>query len=181
MARAATTKKDETKPASAPVPVQREQRYPLSDLRSEMERVFDRVFERFPSFSLGRDLTDWEPFGRLDRTFGTSAPRVDISETDKAYQVVAELPGLDQNDIEVELKDDVLTVSGDKKEEKEREEKNYHVSERRFGSFRRSFRIPGEVDQNKISAEFKNGVLTVALPKTAKAQKPSKKIGIKAK
>ena len=86
-----------------------------------------------------------------------------------------------EKDINVELKDDVLTLSGEKTEESEKEEKDYHVSERRFGSFRRSFQLPSAADQNKVSADFKNGVLTIALPKTAKAQKPSKKIDIKSK
>jgi HSP20 family protein len=175
------TKTDEKASTSVPVPVHRDERHPLTDLRAEMDRLFDGFFHRFPSFPMGRDLMDWEPFGRLERGLGIAAPRIDFSESDKGYEVVAELPGLDQKDIAVELKDDVLTLSGEKKEEVEKKEKNYHLSERRFGSFRRSFRLSSEVDQNKISAAFENGVLTVGLPKTSKAQKPSKKISIKSK
>jgi HSP20 family protein len=181
MARQTATKKDEKASASVPVPAQREERHPLSDLRAEMDRLFDNFFHRAPSSPMGRDLLDWEPFGRFERESGVAAPHVDFSETDKGYQVVAELPGLDQKDIALELKDDILTLSGEKKEEQEKEEKDYHLSERRFGSFRRSFRLRSEIDQSKISADFKNGVLTIALPKTAKAQKPSKKIDIKSK
>ena len=146
-----------------------------------MDRLFDNFSMRFPSFSRGRDLFDWEPFRRSGREFSIAAPHVDVSESDKSYEVVAELPGMEQKDIEVELKDDVLTLSGQKKEEREEKEKDRILSERRFGSFRRSFQLRSDVDQNKSSATFKNGVLTITLPKTAEAQKKSRKIEIKGK
>jgi HSP20 family protein len=88
---------------------------------------------------------------------------------------------LGEKNINIELKDDVLTLSGEKKEESEKEEKDYHVSERRFGSFRRSFRLPSGADQEKISADFKNGVLKIAMPKSATAQKKGRKIDVKTK
>jgi len=174
-------KKKEKAATSAPVPVKREERHPLTDLRAEMDRLFDSFLHRFPSLPMGRDLLHWGAFRDFDRVVGMAAPDVDVSETDKGYEVVADLPGMEQDDINVELKDDVLTLSGEKTEEREETKKNYHLSERRFGSFRRTFRLPSEIDQSKISAEFKDGVLTVALPKTAKAQKPSRKIGVKSK
>jgi HSP20 family protein len=176
-----SAKKDEKASTSAPVPARQDEWHPLSDLRGEMDRLFDSFFHRTRSFPAGRDLMNWEPFGRWERGFSFDAPHVDVTETDKGYEIVAELPGLDQKDVELELKDDLLTLSGEKKEEQEKEEKDYHLTERRFGSFRRSFRLPSEVDQNKVSADFKNGVLTIALPKMSEAQKPSKKIGIKSK
>jgi HSP20 family protein len=180
MARRPAKKSEETA-AQTPVPVHREARHPLFDLRADMDRLFDSFVHRFPSFPMGRDLLDWEPFRGLERGLGMATPHVDLTETDKGYEVVAELPGLDQKDIDVELKDDVLTLSGEKKEEREETRKEYRVSERQFGSFRRSFRLPSEIDQNKISADFKNGVLTITLPKTAAAQKLTRKIDIKSK
>ena len=102
-----------------------------------------------------------------------------MAETDKAYEVTAELPGMDESNIEVKLADDVLTIKGEKKEEKEEKKKDYYVSERRFGSFQRSFTVPAGVDASKIEANFKNGVLIVTLPKNAQAQKSEKKIEIK--
>lgn len=180
MARTAANK-DEKASTSAPVPARRDEWHPLTDLRAEMDHLIDNFFHRRPLSPTVRDSTNWDPFGRFERGYDFAAPQVDVTESDKGYEIVAELPGLDQKDVELELKEDVLTLSGEKKEEQEKEEKDYHLTERRFGSFRRSFRLPSEVDQNKVSADFKNGVLTIAMPKTAKAQKPSKKIGIKSK
>jgi HSP20 family protein len=107
-------------------------------------------------------------------------PAVDVSETDKGYEIKAELPGMEEKNIEVKLADGVLTIKGEKQEEKETKEKDYYVQERSFGSFQRTFQVPDNVDTNKIEANFKNGVLTVNLPKTAEAQKPAKKIEVKA-
>jgi HSP20 family protein len=173
-------KKQEAK-AAPPAPARREISYPLSDLRAEVDRLFDRFSSGFPSLSMGRDLFDWDPFHTSGGTFSVTAPHVDVSETDKGYEISAELPGLDEKDINVEVKDDVLTISGEKKEESEKEEKDYHVSERRFGSFRRSFRLPSGVNQDKLSADFKKGVLKIAMPKSADSQKKSRKIDVKAK
>jgi HSP20 family protein len=153
----------------------------MADLQSEMDRLFDRFSRGFPSLSMGRDLFDWGPFRVLGGALDITAPHVDVSETDKSYEISAELPGMNEKDVNVELKDDVLTLSGEKKEESEKEEKDYHVSERRFGSFRRSFRLPSGVDQSKVSADFKNGVLKIAMPKSTTAQKKSRKIDVKTK
>lgn len=180
MAKTLQKKKEETTPAT-PAPVAPGVRHPLADLRAEMDNIFDRFSMRFPSISMNRDLFDWEPFRRSAGEFGIAAPHIDLSETDKSYELVAELPGMEQKDIEVELKDDILTLSGHKKEEREEKEKDYLLSERRFGSFKRSLQLRSEVDQNKSSAVFKNGVLTITLPKTKEAQKKSKKIAVKSK
>jgi HSP20 family protein len=109
----------------------------------------------------------------------SGAPVVDVAEREKDYEITAELPGMDEKDIEVSLSDDVLTIKGEKKEEKEERQKDYHVSERRYGSFQRSLRVPDGVDANKIEAKFKNGVLTLILPKSPEAQKKKKKIEVK--
>lgn len=173
-------KKPEVK-ATAPAPARREISHPFADLRVEMDRLLERFSTGFPSLSVGRDLIDWEPFRASFGSLGLAAPQVDVSETDKSYEISAELPGMAEKDINVELKDDVLTLSGEKKEESEKEEKDYHVSERRYGSFRRSFQLPSFVDQNKVSADFKNGVLKIAIPKSAAAEKKSRKIDVKTK
>jgi HSP20 family protein len=166
--------KTETRtPAGAPAPWT-----PFETLRREIDRIFD-------SFHLGvRDF----PFGRrafeLDLPWSREAgfavaPAVDVAEKDKEYEITAELPGMDEKDIEVKLANNTLTVKGEKKEEKEEREKDYYVSERRYGSFVRSFQLPVGVDAGKIEATFAKGVLTVKLPKTAEAQKSEKTISIK--
>jgi HSP20 family protein len=106
---------------------------------------------------------------------------VDVVETEKEYQITAELPGLSEKDVEVVVADEILTIKGEKKEEKEEKAKNYYLSERRYGAFKRSFQLPSGVDADKIEAGFQNGVLTLTLPKTPEAQKSEKKIAIKTK
>jgi len=86
---------------------------------------------------------------------------------------------LDESNVEVKFADGLLTIKGEKREEKEEKKKDYYLSERRFGSFQRSFHVPDGVDADKIEARFRNGVLTVTLPKSAEAQKKEKKIAIK--
>ena len=104
---------------------------------------------------------------------------VDIVDTEKAYEITAELPGMDESNIDVKFSDDTLTIKGEKRDEREEKKKDYYLSERRYGSFQRSFGVLDGVDTDKIEANFKNGVLTVTLPKTAQAQKSEKKIAIK--
>ena len=108
------------------------------------------------------------------------APAVDVAEKDKEYEITAELPGMDEKNIEIKLSNGTLTIKGEKKEEKEEREKDYYVSERRYGSFMRSFQVPEGVDTGKIEATFSKGVLNVKLPKTAEAQKSEKTISVKA-
>lgn len=126
----------------------------------------------------GRTLFDVEPFWRGELGF-SKAPAVDIAEKEKEYEVTAELPGLDESNVEVKFADGLLTIKGEKREDKAERKKDYYLSERRFGSFQRSFQVPDGVDADKIEARFKNGVLTVSLPKSAEAQKKEKKIAIK--
>src|SRR5262249_9969449 len=109
-----------------------------------------------------------------------ATPAVDVIEGDKAYELTAELPGLDEKDIEVNVANGDLTIKGEKKEVREEKQKDYFISDRRYGSFERHFRLPGSVDADKIEATFKSGVLKVTLPKTEDAQKPAKKIEVKA-
>ncbi|MGA3303995.1 MAG: Hsp20/alpha crystallin family protein [Methylovirgula sp.] len=148
---------------------------PFESLRREVDQIFDR-FTGFPSFgrSFGIDL----PF--LTGGNGLVAPAVDIVEKEKEYEVTAELPGLDEKNIDVKVTDNTLTIKGEKSEEKESREKDRYLSERRYGSFVRTFSLPAGVDASKIEANFTKGVLTVKLPKTAEALKNEKKIEVKA-
>jgi HSP20 family protein len=150
---------------------------PLATMRHEFERMLDE----FPwgwRRPLARGLFDVEPFFRGFAGVG-AIPVVDIAEKDKEYEITAELPGMDESNIDVKFADGLLTIKGEKREEKEEKKKDYYLSERRYGSFQRSFPVPESVDTDKIEAKFANGVLTVRLPKSAEAQKNEKKIAIK--
>lgn len=144
---------------------------PFEGLRREIDRLFD----------------DFHPFGwrfpeipALRRAAWQIAPAIDLVEKDKEYEITAELPGIDEKDIELKLSNRMLTIRGEKSEETEEHEKDYHLSERRFGSFERSLQLPEGVDAEKIEARFAKGVLTVKLPKSDEAQRTEKKIAIKA-
>ncbi len=106
-------------------------------------------------------------------------PAVDIIERANAYEVHADLPGLDEKNIEIKVVGGVLTIKGEKEESKEEKKEDFHMRERRFGSFERALRIPEGVDSDRIEAAFRKGVLTVTLPKTVEAQKPVKTIEVK--
>ena len=145
-------------------------------LRSEMDRLFDRFGSGFGFPSLRR-MFDIEPAWRS--SFSFSMPAIDMSEDEKSYKISAELPGIDAKDIDVSLTGDMLVLKGEKRQEKEEKDKNYHFSERAYGSFQRAFDLPASVDRNNVSADFSKGVLTITLPKTAESQKPQKKIDVK--
>lgn len=151
---------------------------PWRSFRQEMDRLFDR-FSGFglPSF---RRWLDAEPTWTYESSFSFPAPAVDVNEGDKDFKITAELPGLEEKDIDVTVSNHTLTIKGEKSYEKEEKNKDHHVSERAYGSFQRSFTLPEDVDAHKITAALAKGVLTVTLPKTAEAQKPAKKIEVKA-
>ena len=142
-----------------------------------LRRQIDRLFEDFPS---RRGLLDFEPFERFAGAF-PATPAVDFVEKEKEYEITAELPGLDDKNVEVKLSNGVLSISGEKKEEREEKKEGYYFSERRYGSFQRAFRVPEGVDADKIEASFEKGVLKVRLPKSAEAQKSQKTIEVKSK
>jgi HSP20 family protein len=161
------------------VPSESRPRRPLEGLRQEIDRLFD-------DFGIGTwrspfrsSFFDMDPFRRAKAAF-SGMPAVDVTETEKGYKVVAELPGMDEKNIEVKVANGMLTIKGEKQEEKEEEKQDYYVRERSFGSFERTLPVPDGVDLDKVDASFKNGVLTVVLPKTAEAQKAEKKITVKA-
>jgi len=135
------------------------------------EDFFQNVTSHFP---FAKELAETS-----ESKLGFVNPKVDITENKKAYSLTAELPGLDNDDIKLELSDGILTLSGKKKyEHEEDKEDNVHVMERSYGSFQRSFRLPTSVEQDQIKAEFKKGVLKITLPKSAKAQEQQRKIEI---
>ncbi|HZU89090.1 MAG TPA: Hsp20/alpha crystallin family protein [Stellaceae bacterium] len=138
---------------------------PLAALHREMNRLFDDFWRDFEGLAGG--------FGFDGQTVW---PQVEVAESDAAVTVTAELPGLDQKDVEVLLNDGVLTLRGEKKSEIE--DKNRHFSERRYGRFERRIPLDVEIDQDKVNAAFKNGVLTINLPKAPQAVAQSKRIAI---
>ena len=150
---------------------------PFDMLRREIDRVFDDVRSgsfRWPFRRPGMDLEVAWP-----RPEGWQmAPAMDLVEKDGAFEITAELPGLEEKNVEVKVANNMLTIRGEKREEKEEKDKQYYLSERRYGAFQRSFRIPVGVDVDRIAASFARGVLTVTLPKGAEAQQGEKKIDI---
>ena len=158
-------------------PTSPRERGPLEGLQREI----NRLFEAFPwgpwHIPFTRTTLDLEPFWRTESKLG-AVPVIDVIERDDAYQVIADLPGMNADDIEVKCAKGALTIKGERKEEKEEKKKGYYVSERRYGAFQRTFRVPDGIDEDKIEARYKNGVLTVLLPKTAEAQKAEKTIPV---
>lgn len=120
----------------------------LISLRGEMGRLFNDFDLDFETYD-----TVW-------------SPSVDVSEAENTYEVKAEIPGLKKEEINISVEENVLTLSGEKKQEKESKDKNYHRIERAYGRFHRSFRLPNEVKADEIKAKYKNGVLTIEIPKT---------------
>ena len=125
-----------------------------------------------------RSVFDFEPLRRRQLMW-SAMPAFDIVEHDEAYEVTADLPRIDEKNIDVKIVNGNLTIKGETQEEKEEKKKDYHLRERYFGAFERSFQIPEGVDADKIEASFNKGVLTVTLPKKPEAQKPAKKIAVK--
>jgi len=154
----------------------------LPDAWRSLRQEMDRLFDRFTGFGLPsvRRWFDTEPTWTYESSFSFPVPAVDVTEGDKDFKVTAELPGLEEKDIDVRVSNHTLTIKGEKSYEKEEKNKDHHVSERAYGSFQRSFTLPEGVDADKITAALAKGVLTVTLPKTAEAQKPAKKIEVKA-
>ncbi len=125
-------------------------------MQREINRMFDNFFQG----------------GTADDSFGLSSwtPAVDIAEHENEFVVKLELPGVDKNDVRITMQDNVLTVRGQKKQEKESKDSSYHRIERSYGSFQRSFTLPAPVKSDKIDAVFKDGMLTVSLPKSEEAK-----------
>ena len=121
----------------------------------------------------------WNRVGDLDWPWGSGEARSDVVETDNAVEVSIELPGMEMKDIEVSVSDDMLTVKGEKKIERQDEKKGYYLSERSYGAIYRTIPLPPGVDGEKAEASFKDGVLTIRLPQTPEAQAKVKRIEVK--
>lgn len=145
---------------------------PFYTFRREMDQMFDDFF------GSGFGLTPYNRGGFMEG-FGSFTPQVDMTENEKEVKITAELPGLEEKDLDISLTGDTLTISGEKKAEKEDKGDNYYRMERSYGSFHRSIPLPTEVDTDKCNATFKNGVLQITLPKVH-PKESAKKITVKA-
>jgi HSP20 family protein len=143
---------------------------PFNSFRSEMDRLFDAFMSGLPAV------------GSVRQGFPAAqglTPTLDVKETDKEIVVKADLPGIDEKDIQLTFHDGVLSLRGEKKSERTDERENYHLMERSYGSFQRAIRVPETIDEDKVEARFDKGVLTVTLPKRPEMVKAQKKIEIK--
>ena len=157
-----------------------ESRHPLMSLREEFDRLFDSFFAGLPGVPSRWRSPEAEPWRRFQSMFDTGFPTADIVEGEQAYKITAELPGTDEKEIEISVAGDRLTVKGEKKEKHEEKAGNRYVSERRYGAFERSFALPADADLDRIDAGFKNGVLTITVPKRPDAREKRRKIEVKA-
>ncbi len=148
------------------LPKNRDDRNPFLGLRNEVDRLIEDFFKDFAM----------KPFEPAAAGF---TPRIDVSEDAAAVKVAAELPGVEEKDIDLSISGDSLVIKGEKKEQKEEKGKGYYRTERSYGAFSRTIPIPSDIEQKKITAVFKNGVLTVTLPKCQQAAAGAKKVPIK--
>lgn len=142
---------------------------PFYALQRQMNRLFDDFFGDFA-------LQPWKGWYNLESDF---VPRLDVAETEREITITAELPGMEQKDIEVSLADGLLTLRGEKKQSAEEKKEGFYHSECSYGSFSRSVTLPAEVDADKADASYANGVLKIHLPKTEPEQAKAKKIEVK--
>lgn len=133
---------------------------PFSALQREMNRMFEEFHRGLGLAPAGREA--WTGF----------SPLVNVTENDREVCITAELPGMEEKDVEISVSRNALTIKGEKAEEHEKKERNYYRMERSFGSFQREIALPCEIDADKTEAVFKKGVLTITLPKTKEAQRP---------
>jgi HSP20 family protein len=133
----------------------------LSSLRRDMDRLWDRFFGE------ERGLTSWK---------GDWSPTINLTETNNKLVVKTELPGVDPKNVDISVSGDMLSITGEKKEEKEEQDEHYYLMESSYGSFSRSVRLPVEVNEDKIKANYKDGILKITLPKAKEAKKKSIKI-----
>lgn len=150
----------------------REDEHPFAALQREMNQLFDDFFGDWgmqwsgPRWSGLRSQAD------------AGAVSVDVAEDENEVRVVADVPGMEEKDIEVELNDNLLTIHGEKHHERDEKKRNYHLVERTYGAFHRSIPLPGGLEEEQAKARFKNGVLTVTIPKSAEARTQRKQIPV---
>jgi HSP20 family protein len=138
----------------------------LMEMQDRINRMFDEFFPGFSPAPWAEERMEWLPL-------------VDVSETDDAVRVTAELPGVQAKDVDISLTEDLLTVRGEKKSEKEEKKRDYHRVERSYGLFTRTVRLPAAVDADKVEATFKDGVLTITMPKQEEAKTRKVKVEVK--
>lgn len=143
---------------------------PFERLQEEMDRIFSPYLRGF----------HWPRLGFTPAEDGVLLATLDVSETPEAVQILADVPGIKDKDLDITLSDHFLTLKGRRESESEEERKNYHRIERSYGEFQRRVALPCEVDANKVDAKLKDGVLTITLPKSVKAMEQEKKITVKA-
>lgn len=148
--------------------------HPLSSLRDQMDRLFDD----FLSGGVTRPGSFWDTRFGGDGGLAMHVPSIDLVEEDKELVVTAELPGIDEKDVEVTLDQGVLTIRGEKKSESEREEGRTRVSERRYGSFERSIALPEGIDEEQVKARYDKGILTIRVARKPEAVRQAKRIPI---
>jgi HSP20 family protein len=136
------------------------------DMQDRINRMFDEFFRGFSLVPWGEERMEWLPL-------------VDVSETDEAVHVTAELPGIQAKEVDISLTDDLLTIRGEKKSEKEEKKRDYHRVERSYGLFTRTVRLPAAVDADKVEATFKDGVLAISMPKREEAKTRKVKVEVK--
>ncbi len=173
-----TPKKTESPPAT------QTRQHPLLDLRQEVDSLFDNFFSSFSLGPFGRYGAEFDPFRRLGTALTSGRgfmPSADVTETDKEFRVSFELPGMDEGDIELSLRDGQLVVKGEKKEEKKTDDEDRHLMERHYGSIYRSLPLPKGVDEESVEATYEKGVLEVTLKKTETPEKTGKTVKIKTK
>ncbi len=147
----------------------REDEHPVAVLHRDLNKVFEEFYRTF----------ELAPYSAFHQPGFSMTPRTDMSETEKELKLTVELPGMDENDVEVTLCRDMVTISGEKKEEKDENLKGHYCMERSYGMFIRSLPLPCEIDEDNVAAFFKNGVLQITLPKSAGAQTNSKTVPIR--
>lgn len=151
--------------------IQRRQEYDPYEFRSDMNRMIEDFFQ---------DPFSMTPFRRMGELQEGFSPSMDVSESEKEIRITADLPGMDEKDINITLENGVISISGEKKIEREEKERSFHKVERSYGAFRRSIELPGEVDFDKVEATFKKGVLEIIIPKPEKVISNKKRIIVKA-
>lgn len=155
---------------------------PLTQLHQEMNQLFDNFFTDLGNYPAR--LREFSPFSDAGffpgpLTEGLLKPTLDIGATEKEYAITVEVPGVDQKDVKIEIANNTLTIKGEKKKEKEEKEGGYYRMERSFGSFQRVLALPEDADQDGVKATFKNGVLTLTMPRKALPHSTAKQIEIK--
>ncbi len=148
---------------------------PLQTLRKQVDDLFTNFTVSWPHFEMPK--IEWPMLAGGGKE--SAIAKFDLSENGKAVKVVADLPGMEEKDVEVLVRNGVLTIKGEKKSEHQEEGEDFYVSERSFGSFSRAFRLPDGVDEEAVTAQFDKGVLTVSLPKVPKTKTEGRRIPVK--